>query len=59
MSETAEKYIRKEDCFAFNKNETKGCSCSCLRELFCEKEHCKFYKKDINGKYDWQLKRGK
>lgn len=50
-----DKFIKKRDCFAFNGNSTKS-SCACLIELFCEKEKCKFYKTDINGKYDWQTK---
>lgn len=47
------KFVVRKDCFAYNGTK----SCSCLKELYCSKEECKFYKPDINGKYDWQIKR--
>lgn len=31
----------KEDCFAYKKDKAE---CNCLKELYCEKENCKFYK---------------
>ena len=38
------------DCFAYN-GIRKDKSCAVLKELYCEKSECNFYKKDINGKY--------
>lgn len=32
----------KEDCFAYAK--ASKCSCNALRQLYCEKEECGFYK---------------
>ena len=31
----------KTDCFAFDKEKQE---CKCLKELYCDKENCKFYK---------------
>ena len=50
------KFGIKKDCFVINKAGTTY-SCSCLNDLYCEKEKCKFYKKDRNDKYDWQKER--
>lgn len=44
----------KKDCFAFN-DSASGSQCACLKELYCANEECKFYKTDINGKYEWQF----
>lgn len=44
--------IRK-DCFAYQDSSTNGCGI--LKELYCTKENCKFYKTDRNGKYPNQL----
>ena len=32
----------KTDCFAYRPE--RMCPCIALRELYCEKEHCSFYK---------------
>jgi hypothetical protein len=32
----------KTDCFAYRPE--RMCKCLALRELYCEKEHCSFYK---------------
>lgn len=40
----------REDCFAYNE-KTK--ECDALKELYCAKENCKFYKscEEISQKY--------
>ena len=38
----AEGFEIKKDCFAFNKNTNK---CMALKEVYCKKEECKYYKK--------------
>ena len=39
-----EVYIMKRDCFAFaEKNNHQGCRA--LKELYCKKEECRFYKR--------------
>ena len=43
------KYEAKKDCFAYTTN--KGTPmCKALKELYCKKENCKFYKKT------WEVK---
>ena len=37
-----EKIEVKEDCFSFDEHRKK---CKALKELYCEKEICNFYKK--------------
>lgn len=33
----------KKDCFAYKDTNGRG-KCAALKELYCEKEHCAFYK---------------
>lgn len=34
----------KSDCFAYKETQTGG-KCTALKELYCKKEQCGFYKK--------------
>jgi hypothetical protein len=43
--------MEKEDCFAYvNRQGYKGCRA--LNELYCNKEECKFYKKETEINVD-------
>lgn len=42
-----------KDCFAYQNSSANGCAI--LKELYCLKENCKFYKTDRDGKYQHQL----
>ena len=37
-----EKIEEKKDCFAYPQEGEEGCFC--LKDMFCKKENCKFYK---------------
>lgn len=42
----SEKIGSKKDCFAYNAGNLKS-NCVALKELYCQKEHCKFYKPKV------------
>lgn len=51
-----DKSVVHKDCFAYNGNyKVKGCTI--LKELYCAKEECKFYKTAIDGRYLWQTEK--
>lgn len=43
-TQAAEPIEVKTDCFAYRKGVTEAYACKALRELYCKKEKCNFYK---------------
>lgn len=43
-TQAAESIEIKTDCFAYNGSKIGDYRCSALRELYCKKEKCSFYK---------------
>lgn len=46
-TQAAEPIGIKKDCFAYREGVADAYACSALKELYCAKEKCKFYKSKI------------